>query len=40
MPIWGTVMIDVENVSLAYGKHQALIDVSMRVSEGETVAIL
>jgi ABC-type branched-subunit amino acid transport system ATPase component len=33
-------MIEVENISLSYGKHQALIDVSIRVSEGETVAIL
>ena len=33
-------MIEVENVSLSYGKHEALIDVSMRVADGETVTIL
>src|SRR6185436_11871449 len=32
--------IDIEKISLTYSKHEALIDVSMRVSEGETVAIL
>jgi branched-chain amino acid transport system ATP-binding protein len=33
-------MIEVQNVSLSYGKHEALIDVSIRVADGETVAIL
>ena len=40
MPIWDADMIDIEKISLSYSKHEALIDVSMRVSEGETVAIL
>jgi branched-chain amino acid transport system ATP-binding protein len=33
-------MIAVENISLSYGKHEALSGISMQVAAGETVAIL
>jgi ABC-type branched-subunit amino acid transport system ATPase component len=33
-------MLEVDKISLSYGKHAALIEVSMQVSAGETVAIL
>src|SRR5262245_47532301 len=38
--IWGKRMLDVERLSLSYGKHEALSDVSLRLNTGETVAIL
>ena len=40
MPIWDTGMLEVSTVSQSYGQHEALIGVSMHVSEGEIVAIL
>src|SRR5690554_4209953 len=33
-------MLEVVNLSLHYGRHQALDDVTVRISEGETVVIL
>ena len=39
-PILGMKMLEVKNLSVAYGKHQALMDVSLRVGKEEIVVIL
>src|SRR5678816_100107 len=39
-PIWETTMLRLEGVSVAYGKHEALHEVSLSVTAGETTAIL
>src|SRR5215813_1276143 len=40
VPIWGTPMLEVSALSVAYGKHTALADVALRVDTREIVAIL
>ena len=40
MPIWGTTMLEVRDLSAAYGAHPALHDVSLEVNRGEIVVIL
>jgi branched-chain amino acid transport system ATP-binding protein len=39
-PIWGEKMLEVNQLSLSYGKHEALSDVSLRLQPGEVIAIL
>ena len=40
MPIWGMTMLDVRDLSVTYGQHRALEEVSIRVDKGEIVVIL
>jgi ABC-type branched-subunit amino acid transport system ATPase component len=39
-PIWATMMLEIDGLDHAYGRHRALRDVTIRVSIGEVVAIL
>ena len=39
-PIWGMTMLEVRNLSVSYGQHRALDDVSVKVDKGEIVVIL
>lgn len=40
MPIWGTTMLRLEDLSVSYGQHRALETVSLNVDRGEIVVIL
>src|SRR5688572_30157999 len=38
--IWGMTMLEVENLSVAYGQHEALRNIALRVELGRTAVIL